>query len=273
MKKICFLLLLSLLYLSACQINKPKSGFVIISPEIAEIFSQIADQKLILGVAEECNYPESLKSKPKVGNFGQINLESIIKLNPKYVLCSSLEQKAIAEELTKVGIEVVVFYPKKVTDIIDITRQIGILTNNKPKADSLANNLSDFLNHLSKSQILQKKNVFVEIYNEPIMSTSDSSFVGELISYAGAKNIFPVLERDYCRVKNEDVIKANPDVIIITYPGMTKEMIKQRKGWENINAVKNDKILTVEDLNPDLLLRATPRSIYAITKLREKIYE
>ena len=105
------------------------------------------------------------------------------------------------------------------------------------------------------------------------MSTSDSSFVGELISYAGAKNIFPVLERDYCRVKNEDVIKANPDVIIITYPGMTKEMIKQRKGWENINAVKNDKILTVEDLNPDLLLRATPRSIYAITKLREKIYE
>jgi len=54
---------------------------------------------------------------------------------------------------------------------------------------------------------------------------------------------------------------------------MTKEMVKSRKGWQNINAVKNNRIYTTEEVNPDFILRAIPRSIEGIKQLRKAIYE
>lgn len=273
MKKLLILIpLLSLLILS-CQNSKPKKGFVILSPEIAEIFVQISGDKQIIGVTEECNYPEVLKSKTKVGNFGQVKLETIIKLNPEYVICSALEQKAIAEELKKLGIKVIVFYPKKIDDLLNTIVELGKITHSEANAQKLQNDIKHKLETYKSFKTAKKQKVLIEIYNDPIMSASDSSYVGELLSYAGGENAFPVLERDYCRVKNEDVIKANPDVIIITYPGMNKEAVIARKGWQNITAVKNKRIYTIQDINPDLLLRATPRSIDAIQLLRDLIYE
>ena len=50
-------------------------------------------------------------------------------------------------------------------------------------------------------------------------------------------------------------------------------MIKSRKGWEHINAVKNNRIYTIDEVNPDLILRATPRNIEGIKQLRKAIYE
>ena len=105
------------------------------------------------------------------------------------------------------------------------------------------------------------------------MSVSAESYIGSLVELAGGINIFPVLERDYSRVKNESIILANPDVIITTYPGIDKDTIKNRKGWEHINAVKNNEIYTIEDVNPDLIVRATPRNIEGVKLLRSVIYE
>lgn len=267
------IIVLSLLLLVSCQTQNRKKGIVVISPEIAEILVNIAGAEEIVGVAEECNYPEILKSKNKVGNFGQISLEKIIKLNPEIVITSALEQSSTAKELEKLGIKVYSFYPKSTSELTQVIDSLGTISKHVKEAQSLIETLNKNISALKSSQPQEKKRVFIEIYNEPLMSVSDASFVGELLNISGAENIFPVLERDYCRVKNEDVITANPDVIIITYPGMTKEMVSSRKGWQNISAVKNGKIYTIEDINPDLILRASPRIIDGIQTLRAKIYE
>lgn len=270
--EIVLFIILSFLLLS-CQSNRSKKGIVVISPEIAEILVSIAGDEAIVGVAEECNYPEVLKSKSKVGNFGQISLEKIIKLNPEIVITSALEQSSTAKELEKLGIKVYSFYPQNIEQLSSVIDSLGRITGHEDKAKFLATSINDQIASFKTFAPQESKRVFIEIYNEPLMSVSNASFVGQLLKVSGAENIFPILERDYCRVKNEDVIKANPDVIIITYPGMTKEMVSNRKGWQNINAVKNNKIFTIEDINPDLILRASPRIIEGIKSLRAKIYE
>jgi len=273
MKKIFLIISLLALLILSCQKSVPKKGIVVISPELAEIIVSIAGDGQIIGVAEECDYPDILQSKEKVGNFGQISLEKIVKLNPEYVITSSLEQESIAKELQKLGIKTVSLYPKSINDMLNIITELGKITKTEKQAEILRNNISQQIDSLKTFKPDTEKSVLIEIYNDPLMSVSDASFVGELLQIAGGKNVFPVLERDYCRVKNEEVIKANPDVIIITYPGMTKEMVKSRKGWQNINAVKNNRIYTSEEVNPDFILRAIPRSIEGIKQLRKAIYE
>jgi iron complex transport system substrate-binding protein len=273
MKKTFLIIFLIALTIVACQQDIPKKGIVVISPELAEIIVNIAGDGQIIGVAEECDYPQILQYKEKVGNFGQINLEKIVSLRPEYVITSSLEQEAISKDLEKMGIKVVTLYPKNVNEMLNTITELGKITKAEKNADALVEKLNKELSELKEFVPTAPKKVFVEIYNDPIMSVSNDSYVGDLLSIAGGINIFPTLERDYCRVKNEDIINANPDIIIITYPDMTKEMIKSRKGWEHINAVKNNRIYTIDEVNPDLILRATPRNIEGIIQLRNAIYE
>ncbi len=95
-----------------------------------------------------------------------------------------------------------------------------------------------------------------------------------MINTAGGQNIFETLERDYSRVKAEDVINANPD-IMICYSQDSLSNILSRKGWGNVPAIKNQMVFFEGDLDPDLILRAGPRSIVGMIHLHElyKLWE
>ncbi|HOV16074.1 MAG TPA: helical backbone metal receptor [Candidatus Cloacimonadota bacterium] len=243
--------------------------YVVLSPEIAEIIAVLEGTQHIVGVTAECNWPESLKAKAKVGQFGAVNKEKIIALKPSIVFASSLEQQAIGSELSKLGINVVTVYPKSVEEMLQGILTVGDAIGEKNRATFAADSLRSELQKLSRNfQPNPRPKIYLEIYREPLMSVSDKSFVGELIELAGGDNIFPELERDYCRIKSEDVIKAAPD-LIICYSKDTRAKIKSRMGWQNIPAVKNDRIYLEEDINPDWLLRAGPRCVLGVQRLQE----
>jgi iron complex transport system substrate-binding protein len=96
-------------------------------------------------------------------------------------------------------------------------------------------------------------------------------FVGQVIDLAGGRNIFPLLERDYARVKAEDVITRDPN-IIISFSEVPVKDIKSRRGWEKIDAIKNNRIYLDKDINPDLILRAGPRVLQGIDELHKLFY-
>lgn len=272
MKKSFFIFITALLLFSCQNNGNHKKGFVIISPELAELFVLVDGPDRIIGVAQECDYPATLKTKSIVGNFGAISLEKIAELQPEYVLTSSLEQQALADDLKKLNIKVLSIYPKSIQEMIETVGQIGELTGKPERAKIVQDSLRKEWESLKNLNVTPKK-IFVEIYYNPLMTADTTSFVGELIELAGGQNIFPKLIRDYCKINPEDVIQNNPELIVLTYPDMTAEQVKMRKGWNEISAVKNNRIFTVKDLNPDLILRAGPRCFEGVRKLRELIYE
>ncbi len=245
---------------------------VITSPELAEIIYQLDGAKNIVGITKECNYPPQIQNITKVGNFSSLNYEIILKLKPTLIFTSSLEQSKIASKLKDFGFKVVQIYPKDVKTLESSIIEIGNLINRQEKADSLSKYISSSINHLNYDEKIKPK-VFLEIYGNPLMTVSDNSFVGQLVKLAGGENIFPQLPRDYSRISPEKIILRNPDVIITTYPGISSKYVKSRMGWSNINAVKNDRIYTIKDVNPDLILRAGPRIIEGIKALHKVIYE
>jgi ABC-type Fe3+-hydroxamate transport system substrate-binding protein len=48
-----------------------------------------------------------------------------------------------------------------------------------------------------------------------------------------------------------------------------KEEVKNRIGWRNIDAVKNNRIY--DDVNPDLIFRPGPRIVHGIKALSQRI--
>lgn len=251
---------------------KPKDSpkeerYVVLSPEVAEIMAELGLTDKIVGLTAECNYPAEFASIPKVGRFGAVSKEAMLKLEPTVVFAAGLEQEAIAEELKKLNIKVVTVYPQSFDELYAAVTHIGAITGTQARAKALNEELKASVAAIKKkADKLVKPRVYLEIYGNPLMSVSDESFVGQVLELAGGDNIFPTLEREYSRVKAEDVINAEPD-IIICYSRVSVSNIIKRKGWQNIPAIKNGYIYTHENVDPDLILRAGPRTPLGLKRL------
>ncbi len=102
------------------------------------------------------------------------------------------------------------------------------------------------------------------------MTIGNKSFVNDLISYAGGKNIASDLNKEYFNCSVEWIILSNPDVIIC--PAMKTNRVADilsRDGWQNISAVKKKQIFT--GLNDDLIYRLGPRILSGIEELKQCI--
>lgn len=261
--------LLIILLLSSCTAKKPgqEKRYAVLSPEVAEIMAALGLKDDIVGLTEECTYPPDFASIPKIGKFGMVRVEEVLKLEPEIVFTSGLEQDAISGELQKLNIKVVSIYPHSFDDMYAGITTIGEITNRQGRAQTLVSELKAAIKKTTdKTQNMIKPRVYFEINRDPLMSASDESFVGKVIAAAGGTNIFPTLERDYARVKSEDVITAAPDIIICFSQDSVSSIVR-RKGWQNVPAIKNGAIYTDHDINPDLIQRAGPRIHHGVSKL------
>ncbi len=263
---LCLMLLFTAI---SCRKLPPQNTgkYVVLSTETAEIIAALGAAENIVGVTKECDFPEALKAKELVGNFGAIDMEKVISLAPKIVFVSGLEQEAISLDLQKLGIEVYRSYPRTVKEMYQEIIQIGKLIGKESEAKALKQDLEQSIATIVEENAGKARpDVYLEIYRDPLMSVADDSFVGEVIELAGGNNVFDRLERDYARVKAESVIKAAPD-LMICYSRDTKENILSRKGWDRIPAIQNERIYFEEDMNPDLIQRAGPRCVEGMKAL------
>ncbi|MCF7912263.1 MAG: helical backbone metal receptor [Candidatus Cloacimonetes bacterium] len=272
-----FWLLLAALLLSNCT-KPPKADssnlkLVITSPEVAEIVYQLQGEKNIAGVTMECNYPVELQKIFRVGTFGGIDMEKVAGLQPDVIFVSGLEQNFLAAELQKLAFRVEKVYPASLAEMLRSIGEIAKVIGAEQVGKELTDSLSAVIEHLRETMPEQRPSIYVEIYGDPIMSVADDSYVGELVELAGFDNIFAGLPRDYSRVSPEAVLAADPDYILLLYPGMNSEQVESRKGWGQVSAVLHQHIYNSEDIDPDLLLRATPRSLEGVKLLRELIEE
>ena len=113
--------------------------------------------------------------------------------------------------------------------------------------------------------------VLLAIWNKPILTVGNKSFLNDYISFAGGKNIAAGIDNGYVNVSEEWIILSAPDVII--YPSINKSYAKEiadQPEWSNIPAVKNKRIYT--DLNKDLIYILGPRILEAIQAIKNCIY-
>ncbi|MDP8220861.1 MAG: helical backbone metal receptor [Candidatus Stygibacter frigidus] len=270
-RKILVLLLAATIILSCGKtVHKDNSDqkIVVTSPEVAEIIYNLQGSENIAGVTVECNYPAAMQSIPRVGTFGRIDIEKVVAMQPDIVFVSGLEQNFMAAELQKLSIRVEKIYPASLDEMVLTVRHIAGIINEEQAGKELADSLNAQIAEYRNSIPEVRPRLYVEIYGDPIMSVADSSFVGELVALAGFDNIFAELPRDYSRVPAEDVLAKDPEYILLLYPGITIDQVQARKGWGNISAIQRNQIITAEDINPDLLLRASPRCLEGVKLLR-----
>lgn len=241
-----------------------------LNPSVTEILFSLKLDNNIIAVTNNCNYPPAAKTKQKIGDIG-LNFEKIINLKPDLVVGeSSIFSESIAK-LKGMNIPVLLVNCKDLENFKTSFLRLGKETGKTELARKLIRNFDAELNKIkSRSDrsrpVTSKPRVFIEIWNQPLMTAGAGTFIDEIIETAGGVNVAKNLKGGYPVVNTEFLIKNNPDVIILT-TGKVKDTLGN-PAFKNINAVKGKKVYKI---NPDIIARPTLRLADAAQEIQNWI--
>ena len=274
---------------------------VSLSPSSTEILFAVGAGPKVVGVTDYCNYPPELEAKieadeiTKVGGYWNPSVETIVALKPDLVLVSTAKCTVktneckvncsrrceltikVAAQLRKLGLNVLTLGPHSINDVLDNIRLVGSATGNATEADELVENLRqqiDTVIKMSKTKS-HKPKVYFEVWNDPYVSVSSGTWIGDLINLAGGANVFAEAVSEWPIICSEEIIQRNPDIIVFpVIPDVSRfwgsfEDVKKRPGWTSINAVRNGSLYEVPR---DFISRPGPRLVEALEMLEKFIH-
>ena len=275
-------LFLAVLFLSlqlAGQAQEPPATrelrVVSLSPRITETIFMLGKGNCLVGRSSACDYPAEAKKLPVVGNFGGPFLEHLATVKPDYVITNKLKDQASKRAIESLGARVIVLEDYCFDDYIKCVKTLGTILNCQKNAEAEANRftqaLKNFKIEADKIPIASRPKVYIEIWHRPMLTCGKKTFINEMVEYAGGINIGQDENVESFPCSFEWVLQKNPNVIICPGMGSGKSgEIAARNGWEQISAVKNQRVYT--DLEQDKLYRLGPRTIDGIALLRKYIY-
>ena len=227
---------------------------VTLTPHAAELaYSAGAGSKLV-GVTQESDYPEPVKSLPKIGSYAQINLESIIKLKPDLVIAwQDGGQAPLIQALRQAGIPVFMSHPLTPQDIATEIHALGELNGTPNIAKQNTAPFRLYLKTLAQSTKTPAINsVFLVGYN-PIYAISNNSFLGEMLQTCGANNVFGHIKQPAFTLNPEALLQQTLQVAFVS----GKSDLKQ---WQDFysKAAKPPKLYSINaDLRPSLRIKSS----------------
>ena len=254
--------------------DKKNVRVVSLSPNLTELVFYLGEEGQLVGRSSACDYPPEVKKIPSVGGFGKPSLEQLISLKPDVVIASALADPGLKNSIEQLGVKFYMFPGKSLEDYYTTVAVLGRILNCRKKADKEIRRVKEGIANFANMNKLPKKKsvpkVYLEVWNRPYMTVGNRSFINDIIEYAGGRNIAAAQSKDYFNCSVEWIITSRPDIIIC--PAMKngdEADVKQRKGWQSIPAVKNNRIYV--NFNPDLIYRLGPRILEGIACLRKII--
>lgn len=233
------------------QPNYPQR-IVCLTEEPTETLYLLGEGERVVGVSGYTVRPPEARLKPKVSAFTSAKFEKIYALKPDLVIGFSDLQADIARELIAHGITVITFNQRSIAEILQMILMLGGLIGCAEKAERLVEQYRRELEAAAREAATfpQRPKVFFEEWKEPLIS--GIRWVEELIEVAGGEPIFPELRQEGLAknriVEPAAVVERNPDLIIASWCGkkMQPEFIRQRPGWEQIAAVRHNRIYEIK---------------------------
>ncbi len=245
-----------------------------LAPNITEILFALGLGARVVGVTTYCDFPAEAKTKEKVGDTIQPNLERIIALKPDLVIITTSSQlEKITRQLDELKIPVYVSNPRTVAEVSRSILNIGELTGATERAQAVAADMEQRIQAVrNRVKDLPRPRVFYVLQNAPLITAGHNTFINDLITLAGGESISGAERADYPQFSRETVIARAPEIIIVpeSHGAELVSLAEVRRDFAATPAVRAGRIVSI---NPDLTDRPGPRIVEGLEQLASAIHE
>ena len=216
--------------------------------------------------------PESTKDATEVGSPMNPDLEIIKSLNPTCVVSVDTLGSDFEKQFTENNIPSMFVNLSTVDGLKETIVNLGEKFDKSEKAAEIIAELENKENELNLSKRENKEDILI-LFGAPgsVMVSTDNSYVGNLVKIAGGNNIFESESSSFIQVNMEEIIKRNPDKILImthAVPDEAKKTVEEefaKATWQQLDAIKNNKVYYLE--NGYFGMSANLKVIEALDKL------
>lgn len=219
---------------------------VSLNPATTEIAFAIGAGDRLVGRTHWDLYPDAVSAVPDLGGGIRPNVEAVLGARPDLVLLyASVDNKPAAIRLRAAGVNTLSLKIDHISDFYRAVRMMGLLLDDSARAASVSDSVARTLARVRQATAsLPKPTVFWHIWDAPLITIGGGSYMDELITIAGGRNVYGDMAATSPTVGIEDVLRRNPRFIITGPEGAAK--IKTDPRWSAAPAVKEGRVLVVD---------------------------
>lgn len=258
-------------------IESEPERIVTTSPSETEVLFALGLDDKIVGVSDYDDYPAAALEKEKVGGVVDPNAEAIIALEPDLVISGISMSDDVADKLRNLDLMVYKNDAQNLDEILDNILKIGQVVNAQAAAEELVSQMQTDIDEVKAavSEVAEEDKQKVYLEFTPGWTVGSGEFLDELITIAGGINVAADLD-GWAEVNEEKIIEENPDVILYAKDAVDfeteqplAELIQERSGWEEISAIKNDRLVGIDE---NIVSRIGPRVTEALKQFAAALY-
>ncbi|MHC1726449.1 MAG: ABC transporter substrate-binding protein [Syntrophobacteraceae bacterium] len=232
-----------------------------LAPTQTEIVAALGAIENLLGVTENCDFPEAVNNIARFGSWYSPDLRSVIAARPDLVLTFGSHQEEIQSELEEAGIRVYHSDPPTIAASIDTFRDIAGLISREESCKSLisvlAARLERIKNALEAAAQVRHPSIFRIMNWNPLITPGPGAFQHDVIEFAGGSNVARDGEAAYFVCDPHEIQARDPDIIFFCEPQIRAQLEHDPK-WLKVSAVRHDRILICDC---GLTCRSGPRIV------------
>jgi len=257
-------------------IDEIPQKIVSFGPSITEILFALGLGERVVGVSDFSDYPEEAKSKPSVGSAYSPSIEKLVELEPDLVF--TVEHEQLNSELEALGIKFLILDPDDIDGIFSNIELVGAVTGTEDEATELIGSMEDTIDYvLAQVEGAPAVSVFFIVDGTDLTlpwTSGPGSFIDALITMAGGENIAAEAPGDWVQFSIEEIVGADPDVIIIQtmtggIPTVSIEALEEHPIWGEMTAVIQGNVFLIDG---DLVSRPGPRIVQGLEELARIIH-
>ena len=227
---------------------------VAVGPNAADLTSELASDSVVASTAAP--YQSSNGVKQRVA----LDVKAIAALKPDIVIVEDDDGTTdLVRPLREAGIKVALLRaPKTVKEVEDQTRSVGQLLGRADKAESLITTMMNYIRDTESLRFARRDDPkkTVAVYNENGLYGAPDTLIQDMLKYVNVENAATKAGVKWSYMgKKDDLIKADPDVIIVPTdvkaPGFNRDAVLNSyyndPALKNVKAIKNKKVVIISN--------------------------
>lgn len=224
---------------------------------VAALLSSAVDIIVTLGAADRIaartryDTTAAVARAVDVGGGIDPSVEALVASRPDlFVVWKGQAGSTVVSRMRALGVPVYLVETKDTSALFATVRDIGALLGMTPRATAAATRLRAELRAVQAQRATSRRlrAVYV-ISRSPVIISAASSYMGELISVAGADNPFHDVSGEFPTLSLEAFIARDPDVLIVGRRddgGAQLSQLRDTPGWRDLRAVRTGAVIEVD---------------------------
>lgn len=242
------------------RIARTPARVISLAPSVTETICALGECARLVATDRWSDHPPEVRALPKAGGLDDTSLETVVRLRPDVVF--AYRSAPAIDRLAGLGIAVVAIDADRFADIARVTTLVATTLGVPERAATLNARLVAELDAIARESRARRADrakapsVYFEI-DSAFHAASRGSFIGELLERLDTRNIVPASLGAFPRVNGELVVRADPDVMILSANDAGRAA--SRPGWSTLRAVREKRICTFAPPERDAIVRPGPR--------------